>query len=90
MKTVLALSSLVVGFVIFKVHNNKKLQNELYMSLIEMNNRLEECMKERTPDLVNDLPQSRSPSPSPVKTDCSSRGSFTLITSEDNLSQYST
>ncbi len=87
MKVVLFLSSCVVLFVGAKVYSNKKLQNELYVSLCEMNKRLEDCMKERTPELVNELPQSRSPSPSPVLTDASTPHSFTMVT--ENLCEFS-
>ncbi len=89
MKAILFLSSCVIGFVAYKVHHNKKLKRELYMSLVEMNKRIEiYCEKEQTPELVNNI-QSKTPSPSPepVNTNCSTPGSYTLVT--QNLSEFS-
>ncbi len=91
MKTVLFLSSCVVFFVGYKVHHNKKLKRELYISLKEMNRRLEECYldKEPTPELINPIfSKTPSPSPEPTNTGTSTPGSYTLVT--QNLSDFST
>ena len=78
MKVLTVLTSCVIFFVGMKVYKNKKWKNELFLSLQEMNNRLQECMEDPVEcELVNELPQSRSPSLELI-TD-TSNGSYTLV-----------
>lgn len=91
MKSVVIVSaSSCIAFIIYRIHHNRRLKRELKESFDKI---IDLCVnRELTPELINELPTSRSPSPSPPSnntTTCSSRGSYTFIDSTENLSQYS-
>lgn len=79
MKSLIVVSSFVLGFVFVKVYTNKKLKNELYLSLKDMNKNINLYEDEVVCELVNSLPQSRSPTPESILTDTSTPNSFTFV-----------